>query len=280
MRLVIVTLVIFCIAGFGCTRRIETKPHAEQPEPRIYQSEIDRHPVTLTINPDNTYRLGHVKRGGKNWRMVNEDGRWWKLNKQVVLLMPDNTDWPSHFARLSEPQDEEAESQGFALYDDAREAINPELFVATSPDPGFRLSDDMEEKLAEMDVSEEYKHRIRVSIYKEQNPFEITERAYRALTLDPYSREPFAKDAALSQVYFRSFCRGYANTVKDPGGIYYYSGNPSTPPTLWEAADEAGYHAGHTGKMNQLTAEEREELEAWETKYKETMLWPYRDDRW
>lgn len=277
-------LIVIAIALVGCNTK-----------PRYFHTGtmIAKHPqpieAQLTLLPEQRYKLVLYVEASDSYE--TERGRWWELEERVLLLHPDDPDKKQRFAHAREGPIS-LDFRTLWLFNDLRPAMEepqratdlilevprvdePESEEKDPGLPAIRLSDDLEAKLAEFDASDSEKRRLRIVLYKTENPYEITDQEYDSLTEHPYSREPFLKDDVLSAVYFQSFCRGYAVTVQDPGGIRLYLGKRTTPHSLWDAADVAGFHAGHSRQTSPLTNAEMNEVERWKQSYRDAIFWPY-----
>ena len=104
------------------------------------------------------------------------------------------------------------------------------------------------------------------------DPGPLSKDEYRSLTRHPYSRDPFLENPLASQAYFNGFRSGFAQRTRQPGQLVFRG---KLSGSLIDAADDAGFSAGITGELSQLSGAERQEVNDWKRKYKEVSMWPF-----
>lgn len=240
-------------------------------EPKHYNTGLSKNPTVLTLNPQGDYYLR--KEGVMSGLWLPEHGEWWLINENVVLLLPDQDGKPEHYARISE---ERTPFGNLSFYKDLRPAL--------ANDPQSQRPAVLEMKDEQVDADEKQKgpnkelEEKRVTkdelekLIAQLNPGPLSKEEYRSLTRHPYSRKPFLENRFASQAYFDGFRVGFAKRTREPGQITIWGKRSGS---IIDAANKAGFSAGITGDLSQLTDAEKQEVNEWKQKYKDVSMWPY-----
>ena len=141
-----------------------------------------------------------------------------------------------------------------------------------NPHPAAQELDTPELAADSEELSEQAKEQRLKELLAQMDPGPLTREEYRTLTAHPYAREPFQDNTFASQAYFNGFRSGFAIRTREPGQLVY-RGRLSG--SIVDAANDAGFSAGITGDMSQLTLAEKHEVETWKQHYEEVSMWPY-----